>query len=191
MNKVYSLLAVLCIAATSLTSCSRSDYAFNNKVPAYLGSKRVQPVAKPTPVPATTETVADALPTTKVVAATPAPAATSAKALVDTPSLAQATPVAVAAIASVAKVVKPSLVQRVLLRKVVKRLDEGHTIHQNAVNVKHAASKVGSSALVLLAGAVIILIGGLIGGANIVVTIGVIVFIVGLVLLILALVNGK
>lgn len=85
-----------------------------------------------------------------------------------------------------------STVQRLVVKHVVKQLDKTKANSQNAANVEHtAASKVGSSALVILAGAVIILIGGLIGGANIVVTIGGIVFVVGLVLLILALVNGK
>lgn len=42
MRKMYPLLATLLVAAASLTSCSRSNYAFNNNAPAYLGAERAR-----------------------------------------------------------------------------------------------------------------------------------------------------
>lgn len=41
MRKTYHLLLALLVAATSLSSCSRSSYSFNNTAPAYLGSESV------------------------------------------------------------------------------------------------------------------------------------------------------
>jgi len=40
MAKTYSLLLALGIMSASLASCSRSNYAFNNTAPAYLGSEQ-------------------------------------------------------------------------------------------------------------------------------------------------------
>ncbi len=48
MTKHYRLLLAFG-AAASLSSCSRSEYSFNNKVPAYLGSEKVQAVASAAP----------------------------------------------------------------------------------------------------------------------------------------------
>jgi TM2 domain-containing membrane protein YozV len=45
MKKVPTLFVGLGIAAASLSSCSRSNYAFNTTSPAYLGSEKVKAVA--------------------------------------------------------------------------------------------------------------------------------------------------
>lgn len=206
MNKAYSFLAVLCVAATSLTSCSRSNYSFNNQVPAYLGSERVQPVAKATPVPATIEAVTD-IPAATTVAATPAPATTPAKVVVATPISAQATPAVVAAapaIAStpVAKAAKPSLIQRLALKSVVRELNKMHQ-KQATAGTEKTASKKGNAALIALGGILLAVLGLIIVGGSglggsgagvaigaILFYVGFIAFIVGVVLLVIHLVNG-
>ncbi|QKG57520.1 TM2 domain-containing protein [Hymenobacter sp. BRD128] len=46
MRNFYHLFVALGVAAVSLSSCSRSNYAFNNSAPAYLGSAQVHaPIA--------------------------------------------------------------------------------------------------------------------------------------------------
>ncbi|MGI4875196.1 MAG: TM2 domain-containing protein [Janthinobacterium lividum] len=45
MKRTSALFVALGIAAASLSSCSRSNYAFNNTAPAYLGSEKVQAAA--------------------------------------------------------------------------------------------------------------------------------------------------
>ena len=49
MRKTYRLLLALLVAATSLSSCSRSSYSFNNTAPAYLGSESVHVAASTAP----------------------------------------------------------------------------------------------------------------------------------------------
>ena len=184
MRNAYSFLFALVVGAASLTSCSKSTYSFNNSVPAYLESQPVQMTAKATPAPLASVAVeanvpapaAHATPATLVSATEAIPARYAPPASAD----------AVAPLASAAKSVKPSLVQRMVLKKLVKILPKQAT----AGTAHTAASKVGRAGLVILAGAVIILIGGLIGGANIVVTIGGIVFVLGLILLVIALVSN-
>lgn len=65
MRQFFTYFLALGVAAASLTSCSRADYAFNNKVPAYLGA---QPVSQ------------------TVVSATPQPEATTAAAIATAPA---------------------------------------------------------------------------------------------------------
>jgi TM2 domain-containing membrane protein YozV len=43
MQKKYSLLLALGVLISSLSSCSRANYAFNTTAPAYAGSEQVQP----------------------------------------------------------------------------------------------------------------------------------------------------
>jgi TM2 domain-containing membrane protein YozV len=43
MQKKYSLLLALGVLISSLSSCSRANYAFNTTAPAYGGSEQVQP----------------------------------------------------------------------------------------------------------------------------------------------------
>lgn len=42
MKQISSLFLALGIASVALSSCSRSNYAFNNTAPAYLGSEKVE-----------------------------------------------------------------------------------------------------------------------------------------------------
>jgi formate/nitrite transporter FocA (FNT family) len=62
--------------------------------------------------------------------------------------------------------------------------------HAETAQADQAQSKAGRAGLIIGIGLVILLIGGLIGGANFVATIGGIVFLVGLIMLIIALISG-
>lgn len=73
MRKTYCLLLTLVVAATSLTSCSRSNYSFTNDAPAYLGSERVRVSTPVAEVAAEASAAPDAtLPTSKVATRRPA-----------------------------------------------------------------------------------------------------------------------
>lgn len=166
MKKAYSFLLASTCSLMLFTSCSRSSYSFNKQVPAYLGTSKVlEPVLIIDAEQLTSETVA--IPSPSIAKKTTEPATTQ----------------------TILRV-RPSVVQRVALKSALKKLTAKSTSHQNITATQHTASKAGKAALVLAIGAVIILIGGLIGGANIVVTIGGIAFIVGLIMLIIALING-
>ncbi len=71
MRKTYRLLLVLLVAATSLSSCSRSSYSFNNTAPAYLGSESVHVAASAAP-----QAVEKQVATTPIEAQPPATVAT-------------------------------------------------------------------------------------------------------------------
>ena len=187
MQKSF-LTAMLAIgvAAASLTSCSRANYAFNPVAPSYLDSRHAHTVAVQ-PKPAAITVPLASVPVAAVVA----------------PSLVASIPVPVIAVSEVAKPVKPSLVQRLALKSVVKQLNKFQR-KQAIANVEQtAASKKGTSALVALAGLLLAILGlvvvggsGLSGnGAGVIIGailfyVGVIGFLVGLVLLVIHLVNG-
>lgn len=70
MRNVYHFVVALGIAAVSLSSCSRSNYAFNNSAPAYLGSEQVHaPTALATETVPTVTTPDAALQVAEVVPA--------------------------------------------------------------------------------------------------------------------------
>lgn len=48
MQKKYSVLLALGVLVSSLSSCSRSNYAFNTTAPAYLGSEKIKTQAPTT-----------------------------------------------------------------------------------------------------------------------------------------------
>lgn len=58
MKKTFHFVVALGIAAVSLSSCSRSNYAFNNSAPAYLGSEQVHVPVAAAPAPSTAPTAA-------------------------------------------------------------------------------------------------------------------------------------
>jgi hypothetical protein len=58
MRQTYRLLLVLVVAATSLSSCSRSSYSFNTNAPAYLGSEQVHVATSAAPQAAEKEIAA-------------------------------------------------------------------------------------------------------------------------------------
>ncbi len=114
------------------------------------------------------------------------PLATAPTAVAVAPAAGKAEPRTVAA----QSVARPKLVQQLVLKKVVKQLAKAQAARQNTTQVAQTASKAGKAGLVILAGLAVILLGGLIGGANVVVTIGGAIFVVGLILLLIALVRG-
>jgi hypothetical protein len=177
MRKTYQLLLALVVSAISFTSCSHGDYAANQHSPAPLSSQQLAPA---------TFTTADLELTARVTAQAAAPTPEIASVALAAPSASKANALVVA----VPKAVHSGLVQRLALKKVTKQLAKIQAGHQNIAQVEQTASKAGSAGLVILAGLVVILIGGLIGGANIVVTIGGVIFVVGLVLLVLALIRA-
>ncbi|WP_151085773.1 hypothetical protein [Hymenobacter baengnokdamensis] len=179
--------------AASLSSCSRSNYAFNNTVPAYLGSERVHETAA-TPA------------ATKAEASSPTSIAAPSKAVAVKTVPTQIAPsvVAVPTIATVpaAKATKPSLVQRLALKSVVKQLNKMHQ-KQTTAGTEKTASKKGNAALIALAGLLLAILGLIVVGGSglggsgagvaigaILFYVGFIAFIVGLVLLVVHLVNG-
>ena len=92
MKHISHQVLALCAAAASLSSCSRSNYAFNNNVPSYLGAERAsRATAAPAAADATlTASAAEALPDA-------APAVEASKVLAHRTRFAQPAAVAAAA----------------------------------------------------------------------------------------------
>lgn len=178
-NSYLTALLSVGVALASLSSCSRANYTFS-PAPAYLGSERGHHSVAVAP-----DAAVSAPSTLPELAVANAPASSLPSASATAPILtghsqqeAVSSPTA-----------RKALVQRVLVKSVGKRIAQIQA-KQNAAEVAHPTSKVGSSALVMLAGLVLILLGGL-AGVDAVVTIGGVVFVVGLILIILALIRGK
>lgn len=141
MKKVYSFFLVLSVAATALTSCSRSNYSFNNSAPAYLGSEQVHsvaatPVAAPAELAASSPAAAELLPTAKLARRAPHTSSPVAARTLGKP----ATATAAAA---------PTKVERKAMRSFLKK----------ALLAPHAATADGKSQLVALL--LLIFLGGL------------------------------
>ena len=192
----FAKLAAVAVCALTLGSCSRAEYAMLPKGGSYHGVTRVA-----TPVPAAAKTVA--APTAAAATVTPQPAAlpvvaaASAKAtLVKSPAAAK-TPAAVpassatAATVAVAPAPKLSLVQRMAMNKVTRKVDK--LIQKSGAMRKHdnTASTAKTSAISgnLRTGLIFLLVGLLISlfsGINVIFAIiGSIFAIVGLVFIIL------
>ena len=206
MRKLYfTTLLAMGVAAASLTSCSRANYAFNPKAPSYLGSTKVRPVAPAATVAKATATKAAPIKAAPVnqsnTVVTPRPAATPvAKVTKQAAQPVTAAPVVVAA--NAAPVAKPSLMQRGILKAVAKKLDKLQK-KQATADTQQTASKKGQALLIALGGLLLAIIGiaiaggSISGGSGAGVAIGVIfyyvgliAFTVGIVLLVIHLVNG-
>jgi len=193
MKKIYHRLAALSLAAMALSSCSRSTYSFNPHTPAYLG---VQPTAT-APAP---RTVA---PATVAVAPTAAPAEVAVAPTVAAPVVAPVAPHVVASSANPAqptavakatdptvatlsqtKTTKPTLVQRLALKKVMKQVAKAESRQQNTAGVAHTAAK-GAPLTVAIVGLIALLV-GIIASSGLVIVLGAIVLVVGLILLLLS-----
>lgn len=203
-NTYFSVLA-LALATASLSSCSRSNYAFNPTAPAYLGTTTSRNVAKasvvaapaaaevpvatpaasapvmasaPVAAPAVAQVAVVPVAASALVAARPAPTPAAAPAPVATevataPALATtATPIA-----------KPSLVQKIMLNKVLKRLNKAEARQQNTASTTHTTAK-ASAYLGLAALGLVLLIIGIIASAGWLTTIGAIAIVVGLIIFI-------
>lgn len=142
MKKVYSFFLVLSVAATALTSCSRSNYSFNNNAPAYLGSEQVHPAAA-APVTAAAEpaatspAAAELLPTAKLARRAPHASSPVAARTLGKPA------------ATTAASAAPTKVERKAMRSFLKK----------ALLAPHTATADGKSQLVALL--LLIFLGGL------------------------------
>ena len=180
MKKYYQFILACCVSAASLTSCSRAEYSFNTNKPAYLGSERVRASAVesiPEQGPSTTLAISG------LTSQESHNTELSARLAVSTVASVSATK------AEVSSTTIKAPVQLALVKKVASQIIKAKT-KQNAAEVARPASRAGRSALVILAGAVLIVLGGL-AGVDIIVSIGGIVFVVGLILLVIALIKGK
>ena len=192
MKNTYLSLVALALATASLSSCSRSNYAFNPNAPAYLGTTTSRTVAK-APATAAPAAVAEALVAAPAVASEPvtvaparvaAPVATRAAVAEAPVATAPAAVAAAPAVATTATpVAKPSLVQKMLLHKVLKRLTKAEARQQNTASTTHTTAK-AAAYLGLAAIGLALLIIGLIVGSGFLDTIGAIAIVVGLIIFI-------
>ncbi len=179
MKNAYRLLLTLFAAATTLSSCSRADYAFKSNTPAYHNSRHVASEAvSPTPA----ATLAEPATTAALPQIAAAPKAKAARVAAATRQQASAPKATAAA--------KPTFLQRAVLKKAAKQLAKIQVRKQNTAEATAPASKLGRAAIVAGAGLLLLLLGGA-AEVGIIALIGLIAFIVGLVLVIVALVSGE
>lgn len=123
MQKKYSFLLALGVLVSSLSSCSRSNYAFHNTAPAYLSAEQIQ--ASGTAASTTTDaTVVASRQETTPVAVENAPAHQAATALAHRPAEAPVRSVAPSTTALASTPAAPSKLDhttRKALRQEVKR----------------------------------------------------------------------
>ncbi len=193
MKKAYSHFAALVLAAMAFSSCSRADYASNQAASPLAEASITQApaAASPTVADMSAEVVAHPSSTEALAPAAPAPTASVAPATAPrraaTPAPATATITATAVVANPditpAKAAKPTLVQRLVLQKVVKQFSKAELRHQNTANTEQTAAR-GGSLTILLVGIILLLL-GIIISANWLTTVGAIITVVGLILLLL------
>lgn len=179
MKATYLYLAALGLASASLSSCSRASYSFNPATPAYLNSvpaattppaPKLQPLAAvPAGLPAVAQTTL------------PAPAATRTPVKL-APSTARYTIAAPAAIATQAP--KPSLAQRLVLKKLTRQLTKAQSHSQNTAGIAETAGRKGGFTVAIIG--LVALIIGIIASSGFLVTIGIILLVVGVVLALLS-----
>ena len=192
MKKYYHLLLGFGIAIASLSSCSRANYVLGPSTPSYFGSGHTvaaRPISAETAAPvAAVPAVAVAAPVVAVVA--PVVTAVAPVVAESLPVVAKA-PASVSAAAIAVKQVQPSKLQRVLLNKVVKQLAKVQQ-KQSTASVENTASKTGRAVTITLVGVLLAALGIIITGGfgALLLTIGIITFIVGIVLIVVNLVNG-
>jgi hypothetical protein len=171
MKKLYSLLSFTLLSALSLTSCSRSEYAFRSGTGAYHTTEKTTAQVAPS-------TAAPVIETPHVEDSTPVTPVAAGKAVVHTARVKSEATV------TNTKPAKLNAVQKAVVTKLAK-----HVAKKSEVASAHQTqSKAGKAAVVTLIGLVLLLLG--VAGVPIVGLIGLIAFIVGIILLIIALVNG-
>jgi hypothetical protein len=178
MKILIQRLAALCLTAAALSSCNRAAYTFTPQAPTYLGSTPT--VAAPAPQNQTSATVTVEPTVAAPVAsrAVASPAATTAQAAV----VARVTDPTLATTKTTAA--KPTLVQRIALKKVLKQVAKAESRQQNTASVTHTAAK-GAPLTVAIVGLAALVV-GLIASSGLLITLGAIVLAVGIVLLILS-----
>lgn len=181
MKKAYSLTLALGVIVGSLSSCSRTDYAFNPQTPAYLGATHATaaPVAEAIAPEVTFGAPAVAAPVAAVAQApAAAPVASSNLTKINSAQI-----VAQTVAQPAAKEVKLTLIQRVAMKKVLKQVAKAESRQQNTASTTHAAATGGSLTVALVGLAALVI--GLIVSSGFLITVGSIVLVVGLVLFIL------
>ena len=181
MNKFYSYTFALGLVITSLASCSRSSYTFQPSASAYHTARTPVVTGVAQPVTALSVPTVDAQKQMVGVASIETP-----KLAVVGVASARRAAVHPTSMATVAKVAKPSLVKKVLLTNLTKKIKK----HSNTASVsEQQASKAGRAGIVIGVGLILLLLATA-TGIGIIGLIGAIAFIVGLILLIIALING-
>ncbi len=190
MKNTYLSLVALAMAAASLSSCSRTNYAFNPHAPAYLGTTQARTVAKAPVVaaPAVAPEVTVVAPAAASAPGAVAPVAATAPAAAH-PVAVQAAPAPAAPVAAVpvlaaatTPTAKPNLMQRLMLKKVLKRLTKTEA-RQNTAGTTQTAAKASLYLGVAAIGLVLLII-GLIAGSGFLDTVGGILIVVGLIIFI-------
>ncbi|MGI4761797.1 MAG: hypothetical protein ACRYF0_13905 [Janthinobacterium lividum] len=184
MKKMYRRLAVLGVAAASLSSCNRTAYPLNAQTPIGLGTTRVlsAPVAT-APDEQTATVTAPAVALTPTVAAPTPPAATAPSGPAATASLPEAAP-STATTTGLPKAAKPTLAQRLVLNKVLKQVAKAELRQQNTASVAKTAGSKSAPLTVAIIGLAALIV-GIIASSGLVIVLGAIVLVVGIVLLIL------
>jgi hypothetical protein len=181
MRKIYSYITLALLTSASLSSCSRTDYAFKPNTSPYHGIQQSVSVA-----PArTAENAATEVTSSSTAIAETAVTPVSPAAIVAPVRKAKlhAKPTAVAPKLTLTTV--PKKVVDKLVRTVDKQLDK----HQDAAAVNQPASKAGRAAIVGGVGLLLLLLGGA-AEIGIIALIGLIAFLVGAIMLVIALING-
>jgi len=193
LTSTLGRLAVVLSGALALGSCSRSNYAFLPKADSYLGTTVAAPKARQQAPVAVATPAAEAAPQAEAtpaiapevtVATAPVAAAKPAAAVAAAPAAVATTPAAEVAAATVATPApqKLSLVQRVALAKVTKKINKlasKSSQFKQGDNTAHTARVSGN----LRTGLILLLIGLIVGIFN--GLIGTIIALIGVVFLVL------
>lgn len=181
MKKIYSYITLALLTSATLSSCSRTDYAFKPNTSPYHGVQQSVRVAPAAPVEQADESMA-ASEVAKPVAPSVSVATTVAPAR---PAKLNAKPKAVAPTK-----LAVSAVSKKAAEKLAHVVDKQLSKHQDAAAVNSpTASKAGRAAIVGGIGLLLLLLGGA-AGVGLIALLGLIALIVGAVMLIVALVNG-
>lgn len=186
-----SYLWAVGVAVISLSSCSRTEYAFNPATPAYLGSTQVTAPAAAIMAEAATQASSTTIkPVAQQAAATPT--RTRVATVAQTTKAGTQTAFANKVVSVATK--KPlTLLQHVVVNKLGKQVAKARAAHENTASAQHtAASKTGRAAIVALVSILLIVLGGAVGETvgGILALIGIIGFIVGIVMFFSSLING-
>ena len=210
LSATFAKITAVVACALTLGSCSRAEYAMLPKSSSYHGVTRastpvpVAPIAAETrvaPVPVVAPTVA-AAPATRVATAPNKTTAYAPKALPVTAaeSAVAAAPAASAAVATTSQAApapKLSLVQRLAVAKVTKKLEKAvqksgtARQHDNTAATQKLSGKLRQGLILLLVGLLIGIIGGAVGGTigGVIALLGLILVIVGVIFIILYLLD--
>ena len=190
LSATFAKITAVVACALTLGSCSRAEYAMLPKSSSYHGVTRASTPVPAAPIAAETR-VAPAPVVAPTIAAAPATrVATAPKALPVTAagSAVAAAPAASAAVATTSQAApapKLSLVQRLAVAKVTKKLENAvqksgtARQHDNTAATQKLSGKLRQGLILLLVGLLIGIIGGAVGG-----TIGGVIALLGLILVI-------